>query len=61
MGSLTEGKGQQDAVLALSYLRNAGLHAELVVVGEGEPSYLRYLETLVESNALRKYVVLQGR
>jgi glycosyltransferase involved in cell wall biosynthesis len=60
VGSLIEGKGQEDALLAMSLLKKTGIDAELIVVGEGEPGYRHHLETLVEANQLGSNVVFLG-
>lgn len=60
VGALIEGKGQEDAVLAIRHLRTAGVPAELVIVGEGEPGYRNHLEKLVKSQGLGDCVMFAG-
>ncbi|MGA7411351.1 MAG: glycosyltransferase family 4 protein, partial [Bryobacteraceae bacterium] len=60
VGALIEGKGQEDAVLAVSVLKKAGVDAELIVIGEGEPGYRRHLQTLAEKNQVAGSVVFTG-
>jgi glycosyltransferase involved in cell wall biosynthesis len=60
VGALIEGKGQEDAILALTHLREAGIEIELIIVGEGEPAYRRRLEKLVEVNKLTGSVIFAG-
>jgi glycosyltransferase involved in cell wall biosynthesis len=57
VGALIEGKGQQDAVLALTYLKKAGIAAELAIVGRGHAQCRRDLEELVRANHLEGEVV----
>ena len=60
-GALIEGKGQEDAILALRHLRTAGIDGELLIVGQGEPEYRRHLEALVGSNSLEDRVIFTGQ
>ncbi len=60
-GALMEGKGQEDGVLAMAHLRDMGIKAELLIVGEGIPSYHRRLEALVSANGLESIVTFVGR
>jgi glycosyltransferase involved in cell wall biosynthesis len=60
VGALTEGKGQEESVLAFVHLKKLGLGAELLIVGEGDPSCRRRLEELITANALESQVTLVG-
>jgi glycosyltransferase involved in cell wall biosynthesis len=60
-GALMEGKGQEDGVMAMAHLRDTGVKAELLIVGEGIPSYRRHLETLVSANGLESHVTFVGK
>jgi glycosyltransferase involved in cell wall biosynthesis len=60
-GALLEGKGQEDGVLAMAHLREMGIKAELLIVGEGIPSYRCHLEALVSTNGLELLVTFVGR
>lgn len=61
VGGLAEGKGQTDAVLALATLVRAGVDAELVLVGDGDPAFRRILEDLAGSKETKDRVVFFGR
>lgn len=61
VGTLIEGKGQEDAVLAFVHLKNLGINAELIIVGEGESVYRCRLEELVRSNGLEGRVMFAGK
>ena len=61
VGALIEGKGHQDAVLALAQLIEAGIPAELIIAGEGESQYRQRLEELVRTSNLEKEVVFVGQ
>jgi glycosyltransferase involved in cell wall biosynthesis len=61
VGNLIEGKGQEDAVLAFSHLKNLGVNAELIIVGDGDLAYRRRLEELVQSNGLEGRVMFAGK
>jgi glycosyltransferase involved in cell wall biosynthesis len=60
VGALTEGKGQEESLLAFVHLKNLGLDAELLIVGEGVPSYQRRLEDLVAVNGMESQVSFAG-
>jgi glycosyltransferase involved in cell wall biosynthesis len=60
IGGLVVGKRQEDAVLALSYLVQGGIDAELLLVGESYPSYRETLEQIVKSNDLTERVHFIG-
>jgi glycosyltransferase involved in cell wall biosynthesis len=61
VGALTEGKGQEESVMALADLKKRGLDAELLIVGEGVRSYRCRLEELVAANALETQVAFAGQ
>lgn len=52
VGSLQEGKRQEDAVKAMAELKKAGIKAKLFIVGDGDPNYREYLRNLVVTNNL---------
>ncbi len=58
---LSEGKGQKDSVLALAHLRKIGVAGELIVVGDGDLHYRRFLEETVRSNGLGEHVIFIGQ
>lgn len=60
VGALMEGKGQEESILALAQLKQMGIDAELVIVGDGIPCYRRHLRNLVLSHELTDRVVLVG-
>jgi len=60
VGSLQEGKRQEDAILAVSELRRNGLNVFLEIVGDGDPDYKLYLLNLVRENNLENCVNFRG-
>ena len=61
VGALIEGKGQEDAVLAFAHLKDLGINAELLIVGDGDSIYRCRLEELVRSNGLEERVMFAGK
>lgn len=61
VGSLMEGKGQEESLLAFAQLKKLRIDAELLVVGEGLAEYRRRLEELIRSEHLEDMVHLVGR
>jgi len=61
VGTLMEGKGQGESVLAFARLREIGIDAELLVVGDGLPDYCHFLGGLVRSNQLEDRVTFVGQ
>ncbi len=60
VGALMEGKGQAESVLAFARLREMGVDAELMIVGDGIPSYRDHLRELILSHQLTGSVTLAG-
>jgi len=60
VGTLAEGKGQEDSILAFDLLSKAGISAELFIVGSGVPFYKRHLEELIVRKRLEGRVLLTG-
>lgn len=60
VGALQEGKRQEEAILAIGELVHAGIDAELLIVGDGNPKYRDYLQKLVSENELDRYVKFIG-
>jgi len=60
VGSLQEGKRQEEAILAVSELKRKGLNIFLEVVGEGDPKYKSYLFNLIKENNLADCVHFNG-
>jgi glycosyltransferase involved in cell wall biosynthesis len=56
LGTVTESKGQLDAVLAVKELRRRKQDVELVVMGKGNPSYLQKITQIIEAENLGEYV-----
>jgi glycosyltransferase involved in cell wall biosynthesis len=54
----TEGKGQVDAVRALGRLTAEGIAARLILIGRDEPSYCKYLRTLISELGLADRVLM---
>jgi glycosyltransferase involved in cell wall biosynthesis len=60
-GSLNEGKGQKEAILAVSLLVKRGiLNFELFIAGRGDDEYKNDLEDLISENDLENYVTILG-
>lgn len=49
VGKVSEGKRQEDAVRAIGELSNAGVRAELYIIGDGFPDYQARLREIVEA------------
>lgn len=60
VGSLQEGKRQEDAIMAISELVRMGIGAKLYVVGDGKPKYKKYLNDLVIEHDLESHVEFVG-
>ncbi len=60
VGVLHEAKGQHDAIRAVADLVRAGVHVELLVIGQGDSKYLRFLRSLVDKNRLHGCVEFVG-
>jgi glycosyltransferase involved in cell wall biosynthesis len=59
-GALMEGKGQEESVRALAHLKDTGVDAELLIVGDGLPAYRRQLEDSIKTNQLEGRVHFAG-
>lgn len=59
-GALMEGKGQDESVRALVQLKDTGVDAELLIVGDGLPAYRRKLEDSIKTNQLEGRVHFAG-
>jgi len=59
-GALMEGKGQEESVRALAHLKDTGVDAELLIVGDGLPAYRRKLEDSIKTNQLEGRVHFAG-
>jgi FkbM family methyltransferase len=55
-GTITESKGQLDAILAVNELIRRKYNVELVVMGKAEPSYLQRLKDIVHAENLESYI-----
>lgn len=60
VGSITPAKRQEEAIAAIALLRAEGRDVELLIVGEGDPSYERSLRELVRSLGLESDVAFLG-
>jgi len=60
VGSLQEGKRQEDAIRAIGELVHVGIRGKLFIVGSGNPKYRKYLHELVSENKLDEYVQFVG-
>ena len=52
VGRVSEGKRQEDAVVAIAELKRQGIDVELLIVGRGNPGYPEKIERLVRANGL---------
>lgn len=59
-GAITEGKRQEDAILAVRELVRRGKNVELVVMGSEQPLYLERLKGIVSAEGLGPYVHFVG-
>jgi len=60
MGGLHPGKGQIDAVLAITDLTKQGIQTKLIIVGGGDPKYLKQLKQSTIQNNIADYVNFTG-
>lgn len=60
VGRIHPGKGQQDAVLAVSYLKEQGLDLQLDLIGDGDAVHTRKLLELVKEAGVSDRVRLLG-
>jgi len=60
LGSLREGKKQDDAIRAVNELVHSGIEAELLIVGDGDIEYREYLRNMVEEYQLHNHVRFVG-
>lgn len=60
VGSIQPGKGQMDAVLAVTHLIQQGVEVDLRVVGDGDVDYFNELKRTVFENHIEQYVEFTG-
>jgi glycosyltransferase involved in cell wall biosynthesis len=60
VGRLSEGKRQEDAILAIAELKEMGIDAELLIVGRSNSGYAGKLQTLVQKHGLGDRVFVIG-
>jgi len=60
VGTLQEGKRQEDAIRAISELVHRRINVELFIIGDGDPKYRNYLHELVSENKLDENVRFLG-
>jgi glycosyltransferase involved in cell wall biosynthesis len=60
VGRLDEGKGQAEAIQAVTELIDQGLAVSLVIVGDGDNKYRQYLERLISERRANGYVKIVG-
>jgi glycosyltransferase involved in cell wall biosynthesis len=56
LGTISEAKGQRDAILAVRQLVEKGINVELVVMGMPQEKYFNELKSLVKDNGLEECV-----
>ena len=59
-GSLIEGKGQEEAILAINLLKEKHSNITLNIAGRGSTDYTEKLQSLVRENNLENYVKFLG-
>jgi glycosyltransferase involved in cell wall biosynthesis len=60
VGMIHPGKGQMDAILAVTELLRQGIRLKLKIVGDGEANYLNRLKHVVAENDIGQYVEFMG-
>lgn len=55
-GSISEGKGQWDAIQAIEQLIKRGIYVHLSIVGNGRPEYVNKLKKYVRKQGLVEYI-----
>ncbi len=55
-GTITESKGQQDAILAVNELARRKRNVELIIMGQADPAYLERLNEITMGQHLEPYV-----
>lgn len=60
VGILRKGKGQEDAIRAVSECIKRGMKIELWVIGDGDNDYIKFLYDLVRTENLNNYVRFLG-
>lgn len=59
-GTVNEGKGQKDAIMAVKELIKRGHDIELIIMGNRATEYAKHLETIIKDNNLKSYVKFTG-
>ncbi len=60
LGLIQEGKRQEDAIMAMSILEQAGFNTQLYIVGTGDSTYRKYLNELILEHNLKNNVIFTG-
>jgi glycosyltransferase involved in cell wall biosynthesis len=60
VGALAKGKRQEDAIRAIAEVVHSGIAAELVLVGNGDARYERYLRALAREQDVERHVIFAG-
>ncbi len=55
-GSISEEKGQIDAIRAVEILVKRGINVELLIIGDGDRNYIDKLKSYVKKQALNHYI-----
>jgi glycosyltransferase involved in cell wall biosynthesis len=61
VGSLQEGKRQEDAVQAIAKLISDGLKVELLMVGAGDPKYYSHLQEMIVQKGVGSSIKFAGQ
>jgi orotate phosphoribosyltransferase len=56
LGTISEGKGQKDAILAVRELISRGRSIELLIMGSGRFEYLEHLHEIVTKSSLERFI-----
>jgi glycosyltransferase involved in cell wall biosynthesis len=60
IGSITQNKKQEEAIQAIAELSNEGIKAKLLIIGDGNPEYKKYLYKLVDEKNLEDSITFTG-
>lgn len=60
VGNIQRGKRQEDAIRALAEMTRRGMQAELVIVGDDNPEYRKFLDVMIRQHDLTSLVKFTG-
>ncbi len=56
-GSISEGKGQWDAIRAVEILLNKGIDVNLLIVGDGDPLFVNCLKRYIKQKKMSQHII----